>query len=274
MAGGPDAQRLRRSRRRRRRPQSVARVGAANHNATMPSSQPSVTRHRASHAARRSATRARRQPPLHRRARLPPPGLAEAPRRLDGSGDRSGSAQSVVARDRHVARRPRTVPLRIGRSEKPDARRAHRGRDVQRAGVAGDDQRRGARERDQIPQAGRRRQRRQRRREPRRPLPPALPRPGPRARSGVRPDASLQERRDLAETFGRPSLVRPGGARIDQREAARPPIPIAHAVQRRRRRRRPAETRSLDRSTPIARSRRRFLRMTCAAFRSASCASE
>ena len=180
-------------------------------------------------------------------ARAPP---GTTPRRCtaaDGGTRRRRWRESVTS-----AGRPRAVAGRIGRTVDPDDRRAQRGGQVQRPGVAGDDEPARRADRQELAERRRRRDAPPRRRPPRRPRAPASSSPGPQATIDGQPWRARRWRRDGAEAFGRPALVRPRRARVDQRER----LPRREPERRRGRgRRRP--TRAAAARTAAARAGRR-----------------
>src|SRR5262249_19669261 len=131
------------------------------------------------------------------------------------------AAALLVARHHGVLGAPRTVAIRIGGPEQADRRRADSGRDVERTRVSRDDERRRARACDQIGH-GR--------------CPPQRRGPGRRVNNrrgkwffARTPEddwqqAALlaQERCQLAVLLRRPTLVRPRGSSVDEREPLLP----------------------------------------------------
>ncbi len=123
----------------------------------------------------------------------------------------------AVARERDVGRGPRAIAGRIGRTVDPDDRRAQRRGQVQRSGIPGDDETSRADDRQELAERGRGSDGRRtvgRGDDRTRQVVFARP-PGHHGRPPV---ARPQMAGDGAEAFGRPALVRPRGAGVDQRE--------------------------------------------------------
>ena len=246
MAGRPDAQRLADRGDRRRRPPSVAPVGRASQSTPHRRRRsPSGTRLRASASARRCTRRAQTRP-RDRSCRQTALDRATTSATLDvaaGTSARCGTGAGGGTRRRRRAT-PSTSsahhgPLRDGRvgPKMPDDRRADGGGDVRRPGVAGHHDSRAPRdERDEVGDRRRRRRaapRRRLRRRSRR-ASGSLAR-APRARPTAGRAARAGAARHRAEPVGRPALVRPRRARIEQRIAPARLARIASAHVRLRR---------------------------------------
>ena len=175
---------------------------------------------RRSAAAPQARARSRRQPPLDRGAALPPPRCRAGTSSPAGSGADGGTGRP--RRATRVTSSGDHGPLRAGRvgPKIADDRRADGRGDVRRPGVARHHQRRAARERHEIRDRRRRRQHRGPVRARATTSSPSASSPGPHSTTDVSPCRSRRPAATRAEPRGRPSLVRPRRAGIEQRVAA------------------------------------------------------
>ena len=221
VARRPDARALRRDTRPDTPTASVLQVGVASQQHDHADAKPSGTRRRASRRVRieapfTSVPICRCHGVDHLATRRLGPDTTAVPCSVADAN--SGSAASAT---RDVSERPRTVAARVGRAEYPDERRAERGRQVQRPGVTRDDDPRRGQHGDEI---GQRRRRRGRSRTVRGRATSAADNassPGPHSTIARSRRARVDRGRSGAEPLGRPTFVRPCGARVEHERSRR-----------------------------------------------------